>query len=150
MLHLREHKKSTNYRDDTTMRTRQHETTEMLEQLKLPIQYSPDTSAKTCAAAILNEESTNLCCVCNREIDNDRNRCSLYILVCHDDCMCVGAIEDDMCLTCAANQSQRRMSQENEWSEVQLSPHENGRYGETPWIFRFRSSVKYWSTQQPP
>ena len=31
---LAEHKKSTNYRDETTMMTRQHETTEMLEQKK--------------------------------------------------------------------------------------------------------------------
>ena len=34
VLHLREYKQSTNYRDETTMRTRQHETTEMLEQKK--------------------------------------------------------------------------------------------------------------------
>ena len=34
VLHFREHKKSTNYRDATTTRTRQHETTEMLEQKK--------------------------------------------------------------------------------------------------------------------
>ena len=104
---------------------------EQVEKLKLPIPYSLDTSAKTCAAAILNEESTDLCCVCNGEINNDGNRCSLCTLVCHDACMCVEATEDDTCLTCTTNQSQRRTSQENEGSEVQLSPHENGRYGET-------------------
>ena len=34
VLHLREHKKKSNYRDKTTMMTRQNETTEMLEQKK--------------------------------------------------------------------------------------------------------------------
>ena len=48
---LREHKKSTNYRDETTMRTRQHETTEMLEQKKTnsktPVDPTKDRASST-------------------------------------------------------------------------------------------------------
>lgn len=37
----------------------------------------------------------------------------------HNDYMCVGATRQDMCLPYAANQSQKRVSQENEGSEAQ-------------------------------
>ncbi|MCG7868272.1 MAG: hypothetical protein JAY74_18145, partial [Candidatus Thiodiazotropha taylori] len=82
-----------------------------LKKLKIPIPYPKASNSDTCAAAILHEESADLCCVCDSQIDNDANRCSICNLLCHNDCVCRGQGDDDLCLTCAANQVQRTDAQ---------------------------------------
>ena len=79
VLHLREHKKSTNYRNETTMRTRQHETIEMLEQKK--------TNSKTSGPDQTCELQVRICWVVLRFPDQVivhvsitiRNRCNFIV-----------------------------------------------------------------------
>ncbi|MCG8075648.1 MAG: hypothetical protein JAY75_05335, partial [Candidatus Thiodiazotropha taylori] len=75
----------------------------MVKKLKIPIPRAIDPLSDTCAAAILHEESADLCCVCDSHVGENANRCSVCTLICHDDCMCRDPAGIEKCLTCAAS-----------------------------------------------
>ena len=79
--------------------------------LKISNSYVADLNPGTCAEAILHEENANVCCVCEDQIEENYNRCSICTLACHNEYMDIGKGNEDMCLTCAANQSQRNAIQ---------------------------------------
>ena len=65
-----------------------------------------EPKGRTAAEAILHEETSDMCHVCELPLDGNANRCDFCAASCHEGCMAHAAGMEEICLSCAATQAQ--------------------------------------------
>ena len=78
----------------------------VLELPYLSKKASGEPEGMSAAEAILEEEMTDTCHVCELQLAGNINRCDLCASPCHDGCMAHAAGMEEVCLSCAATQAQ--------------------------------------------
>ena len=90
----------------------------------------PDVSASGSAAVdILEEECGSDCNVCHTRIDEPPNRCDYCQSECHDCCMVHASDSGEICLSCAASQTQTDESRQTTDLSQEIPKREETREG---------------------
>ena len=78
----------------------------VLELPCIPNNAFGEPKGRSAAEAILEEETTDTCHVCEMQLAGNINRCDFCASPCHDGCMAHAADMEEVCLSCAATQAQ--------------------------------------------